>query len=998
MHNAGKVMSESHCPRCGAVLNAVATTTGVCSVCRLTLDPAAESIATSDVTRWPERERVSAPPKHTPLEPGRSFGSYRLLNLLGRGAFGAVWEAEHVATGRRVALKVLTATRGTSTEAIARFQREGRLAASINHPRCVFVFGAETIDGLPTVSMELMAGGTLQDAIESGGRIPARHAVDQILDVIDGLEAARAAGIIHRDVKPSNCFVDDRGAVKIGDFGISKTLEPDARLTQSEGFLGTPVYASPEQVRGRGVDFRSDIYSLGATLYAMLTGAPPFTGVGAVGEALARVLSEEPADITVHVPAVPKALARIVQRMMAKDRTKRYQDYASVRGALLPFSSHGMGPASLASRFAAYATDTLILWLPSTLVLWWIVGFDRMLALPIGWRLVAVFVNLSVCYFAFSEWYWGRSIGKYLFGLRVTTALGLPPSFPQALGRILILSSFRSVPDLLFQTFHAGFSPYWPIVAFALAFLPWATMRRSNGFAGVHELLTETRIMVITTSDAIAVPSSGDTGVALDQLQTLIGPYRPTRVVWSTADEALLIAVDEVLRRTAWIHRFAEAARGRATTSLAQVRPHRLRWLTGSLAPEGGWDAYEAPSGTSLANWVKQEGTLTWQALQPLLVELSAEFTRLDAAAQTHALSVAHVWVDRYGDVKLLDFPATSCDADLLFEPNSDFLFHLAVFCLEGRLVAAPQLGSEPPQLPMPDGARAVMKSLAARAPLPELCAELQGIAARPTVVTRGRRLGPLLAAAVVPGMVALVPLAATLTMWVSSGTSFGKLLDSTVELQRLQRDERRGMGIPPGLIAAHERIVAANYATLKGTPAAERMAPNLIEQFEAALNHYPVVSASDLEAAERLVGSVTSSQSIHSVEFASLQVAMILRIVAILAVVGVLLTYLFRGPLFWLSGITLQTRDGSRASRARHLARAAAEWAPFLIFLPTPAQPSLWLISKPWWFGGGGPWIPSVWLLAMPWTLAIWGTVMALVRPARGIPDLIVGTYLVPR
>jgi hypothetical protein len=124
----------------------------------------------------------------------------------------------------------------------------------------------------------------------------------------------------------------------------------------------------------------------------------------------------------------------------------------------------------------------------------------------------------------------------------------------------------------------------------------------------------------------------------------------------------------------------------------------------------------------------------------------------------------------------------------------------------------------------------------------------------------------------------------------------------------------------------------------------------------------------------------------------------MILRIVAILAVVGVLVTYLFRGPLFWLSGITLQTRDGSRASRARHLARAAAEWAPFLIFLPTPAQPSLWLISKPWWFGGGGPWIPSVWLLAMPWTLAIWGTVMALVRPARGIPDLIVGTYLVPR
>jgi len=249
-------------------------------------------------------------PRGPAPEAGRTFGSYRLIRELGRGGFGRVWEAESLETVRRLALKVITETQAASPEVLQRFEREGRLAASLNHPNCVYVFGAEEVDGYPVITMELMPGGTLQDLLRQRGRLPAKEAVDFILDVIEGLEAANNAGILHRDVKPSNCFLDENGKAKIGDFGLSKTLELDSNVTISGAFIGTPSYASPEQVRGREIDFRSDIYSVGATLYALLTGEPPFVAKR-TGEVLARILSEEPTPFSRHRVDVPKGLQRV---------------------------------------------------------------------------------------------------------------------------------------------------------------------------------------------------------------------------------------------------------------------------------------------------------------------------------------------------------------------------------------------------------------------------------------------------------------------------------------------------------------------------------------------------------------------------------------------------------------------------------------------------------------------------------------------------------------
>ena len=196
-------------------------------------------------------EPGAAPAGNTPVtpkrelpKPGMQFGAYRIERELGRGGMGAVYEAEHLETGRRVALKVL-GHQLDSPEAQARFLREGRLAASINHPNSVYVFGTETIEGTPAIAMELVAGGTLQDRVQRQGKLPVGEAVDAILQVIAGLEAAQAIGILHRDIKPANCFQDAQGTVKIGDFGLSISTAPraEANLTLQGTFLGTPAFS-----------------------------------------------------------------------------------------------------------------------------------------------------------------------------------------------------------------------------------------------------------------------------------------------------------------------------------------------------------------------------------------------------------------------------------------------------------------------------------------------------------------------------------------------------------------------------------------------------------------------------------------------------------------------------------------------------------------------------------------------------------------------------------
>ena len=294
-------------------------------------------------------------------QPGEQFGHYTIVRALGAGGMGAVYEAEDLESGRRVALKVLS-HRLDSPEARERFFREGRLAASINHPNSVYIFGTEEMGGTPVIAMELVSGGTLQDRVRARGPLPIGEAVDCVLQIIEGLEAAQRVGILHRDVKPSNCYVGEDGAVKIGDFGlsISTAVRTEPALTATGAFLGTPAFCSPEQLRGEELNARSDMYSVGATLFYLLTGRTPFEAKNMV-QLLATVLEQRAPSPRQFRPEIPKGLAKVVLRCLEKQSGERFKSYADLAQALAPYSSTAPTPATLGLRFLAGVVDMALM-------------------------------------------------------------------------------------------------------------------------------------------------------------------------------------------------------------------------------------------------------------------------------------------------------------------------------------------------------------------------------------------------------------------------------------------------------------------------------------------------------------------------------------------------------------------------------------------------------------------------------------------------------------
>ena len=315
------------------------------------------SVLTTTTDFTPGSEALSASAPNLPLVPMPDrVGSYRLLRPLGKGGMGHVYEAEETGSGRHVAVKLLAPSAGTADETLERFRREGRLASAIDHPRCVFVLAADEEAGRPYIVMELMPGATLKDLVEQRGPLPPAEAVAKILDVIEGLQEAHRRGVIHRDVKPSNCFLDRDGRVKVGDFGLAKSLAAEAHLTQTGVFVGTPLFASPEQIRRDPLTPQTDVYSVAATLYYLLTGRAPFQGADAAA-VMARILVDPPPSVRQLRPDVPPALDRVIRRGLERHRERRWRDLAAFGAALEAFRPGRLTAAGMGRRLAASVLD-----------------------------------------------------------------------------------------------------------------------------------------------------------------------------------------------------------------------------------------------------------------------------------------------------------------------------------------------------------------------------------------------------------------------------------------------------------------------------------------------------------------------------------------------------------------------------------------------------------------------------------------------------------------
>jgi predicted Ser/Thr protein kinase len=248
---------------------------------------------------------------------------YEVGRLLGAGGMAEVFEGRDRLLARRVAIKVLLAEFAQDPSFLVRFKREAQAAASLSHPNIVAVYDTGVEGGTNFIVMEYVEGRTLRDLLRIGGPPPAERAAAIASDVCDALAAAHARGLIHRDVKPGNVMLTGEGVVKVMDFGIARATTAEA-ITQTAAVVGTAQYISPEQVQGREVDARSDLYSLGCLLYELLTGRVPFSGESPVAIAY-RHVREEPVPPRRIDPRVPAAFEAITLRAMAKNPDHRYQ-------------------------------------------------------------------------------------------------------------------------------------------------------------------------------------------------------------------------------------------------------------------------------------------------------------------------------------------------------------------------------------------------------------------------------------------------------------------------------------------------------------------------------------------------------------------------------------------------------------------------------------------------------------------------------------------------
>jgi serine/threonine protein kinase len=275
---------------------------------------------------------------------GFEIGKYRILERLGIGGMSLVYLCEDPIMARRVAVKVLPNARAQDVEYLKRFKREARVAGALDDPHIVRTFDVDHDGKVNFMVMEYVDGSLLFDIVQRFGPMDVTRAAHYIRQASLGLQHAHEAGMVHRDIKPSNLILERGGTLKILDMGLARNFMDESEEVLTRGVLGTPDYLAPEQsLDSHNVDIRADLYSLGCTFYYLLTGSPPFPE-GTVAQKLLWHQTRPPTPVRSFRPEVPEGLAAIVHRLLAKDRTQRFQAPGELAVALQPFTKEPIPP------------------------------------------------------------------------------------------------------------------------------------------------------------------------------------------------------------------------------------------------------------------------------------------------------------------------------------------------------------------------------------------------------------------------------------------------------------------------------------------------------------------------------------------------------------------------------------------------------------------------------------------------------------------------------
>jgi hypothetical protein len=1041
-------MMQVACPLCHRTLQFSGEAPAFCGYCGKPLPKGSLS-----VTAEFDPEALTLPPTLASAPPADervdAVGSYRLIRQLGAGGMGRVFEAEDKGTGRRVAVKLIAREFAASAEALERFRKEGRLASGIAHPRCVFVLAADEEAGRPYIVMELMQGATLKDLVDERGPLPPEEAVRKILDVLEGLEEAHRLGVMHRDMKPSNCFLEPDGRVKVGDFGLAKSLVDDSHLTRTGAFLGTPLFASPEQIRKDPLTPQSDVYSVAATLYFLLIGKAPFDS-GDPAATMARIVADPAPSVRTLRPEIPVDLERVVLRGLERQKDRRWPDLASFRSALSPFVPAPMSTPTIGLRIAAYLID----WIPFAL-LFGVISSLSSFKLSIGgevyamgpWRRHALAlaaylgstIGLSV-YFTVAEGIWGCSLGKWLLGLRVHPPKGnSPPGLVTALWRTLAFMAITRLPCLAVAIIEADYLPEnaqnesklsGPLFLIGHLLL-LITMRARNGFRGPHELVSKTRVVRLPWRESAGSRRVGRarpfqlTMTTPAGLPERIGAYFVDGAIRWEPNFRVVRGQDRSLERTVWIwlrptsEPPVDPARQRVN------RMTRLRWLTSGKIDDWQWDAFLSPSGYPLPEMARIEGKLPWPTVRPMLEQLADE---LDEAIRDEtlpaALSLDQVWIQRDGQVQLVENLESQNGAknDLVppKERAVEFFREAAVLALEGIPWSAKKRG-EPLRAVVPEhGARIINRLLRAdkgRMSLADVRADLLSFREKPLQVTRSWRGAHLVLLASLLSVPLIIMFAVPLLGL--SLCQLGYLMflhESAAESEReLKALETASVGaLAAGLISLDEasRLASIGIRTYD-LRLEEQLRQQLDQQSRAEDNVHRLarpLARFLLAYARPYIDIVDSPQGHFRIrveppfqpqsDFIRAFIPAVLVTSLLFPTLWVVWAFIVRGAVsLRLMALCLVRTSGRPAFRIQCAWRAFVTWVPVVGLLILSA-----LLDFLPWAGGvpGSDFGLTYWLSWMCWVFALAllpaYAAMAIRSPQRSLHDRLAGTYLVPR